>query len=152
LAVAVNVAVAELPAPASFEVTLPVVFVKTYPDGVPTNGRTDTEKLHDPPAAKVAALRLTDAPPAAAVIVPPPHEPVSPLGFWTKRLAGKVSVKPTPVSGTVPGLVTLNVNVEVCPKATVAGWNAFVMTGGDAGGAVTVRVAVPGFPSLLTRG
>src|SRR5205807_1175417 len=81
----------------------------------------------------------------AAVIVPPPHEPVRPLGVWTKRLAGKVSVKPTPVRGAEPGLVMANVNVELCPMEMVGGLNALVMLGGTAT-TITLRVAVPGFP------
>ena len=94
----------------------------------------------------VAPLKLTVPVPAVAVIVPPSHEPVRPLGVWTRRLAGKVSVKPTPVSGLEPGLVMVNDNVEVCPIETVLGLNDLAIVGGIAG-AVTVSVAVAGLAS-----
>jgi len=53
---------------------------------------TFTLKLQLPLAATVAPLRLTVLAPAAAVIVPPPHDPVRPLGDATVIPLGKMSV------------------------------------------------------------
>src|SRR5262249_49174579 len=60
-----------------------------------------TENVHDELAASVAPLRLTELEPADALIAPPPHDPVSPLGVATTRPGGSVSEKATPVSATV---------------------------------------------------
>ena len=84
-------AVAVPPLPPSVEVTLPVVLVFS-PAVVPV---TFTEKVQELLPASVAPDKLTPPPPAVAEIVPPPHEPVRPLGVATTRPAGNVSVKPT---------------------------------------------------------
>jgi hypothetical protein len=96
--------------------------------------------MHAPLAGMVPPLKLTELPPAAAAIVPAPHEPVSPFGFCTKRFAGKVSVKATPVIGLADGLLIVNVNVEVCPVNTLEGLNDFEMLGGWANNAPDVAI------------
>ena len=106
------VAVAWLPEPALLEVTLPVVLT-LCPPLVPT---TFTENVQEPPAAIVPPERLTTEKPETVpvVMVPAPHDPVSPFGFGIVRPAGSVSPKPTPVSATVAlGLVIVNVRVVV---------------------------------------
>ena len=55
-----------------------------------------TANVHEALLAKVAPERLTIFVACVAVIVPPPHEPVRPLGVEMIRPAGSVSVKPTP--------------------------------------------------------
>jgi len=91
---AVMLAVAVLPAPPSLEVTAPVVLT-SVPAVV---AFTLTLKVQDPLAAKVAAVKLTEVDPAAAVIAPPPQVPVRPLGVATTRPEGKASVNATPLS------------------------------------------------------
>jgi hypothetical protein len=106
-------------------------------------------KLHEELAAKVAADRLTLADAAVAVIVPPPHVPLRPLGVATTRPEGNVSVKPTPVS-EVPVLVfdTVKVNVVLPFKATLAAPNDFVMVGGPSTLTVAVLLVAPAPLSL----
>ena len=119
------------------ELTIPVVFT-LWPPLVPT---TFTEKVQEPPAAIVPPERLTTEKPETVpvVIVPAPHEPVSPFGFATARPAGRVSPKPTPVSVTVPlGLVMVKVSVVVPFKLMLAAPNALAMLGGP----ITVMLAV----------
>jgi hypothetical protein len=93
----VRLAVAVLPLPALVDVTAPVVLVR-LPVDVPC---TFTLNVHEPLAAMLAPLKATLFDPAAAVIVPPPQEPVNPLGVATRSPAGKVSVKATPVIAAV---------------------------------------------------
>ena len=134
-------AVAGAPAGASFEVTVLVVLVCT-PISVPV---TFTEKVHAVPAARVAPDRLMVFDPALAVIVPPPHEPVSPLGVDTTRPDGIVSVNASPVSGSEFGFVIVKLRAVLllgpnnCESA-----NALVILGGV--GNTTVRLAVEVFP------
>src|SRR5262249_22099022 len=70
--------------------------------------------------------------PAVAVKVPPLQLPRAPLGVATTRLAGRVSVKATPVSATVlaPGLVMVKVRVETLLGVITVGLNALVIDGG----------------------
>jgi hypothetical protein len=81
--------------------------------------------------------------PAVAVAVPP-QVLLSPLGVATTRLAGKVSVNPTPVSATVlaDGLVMVMVSALVPFTTMLPGVNALTVVGGLA----TVRVAVAAAP------
>ena len=81
-----------LPGPLSVAVTWTLLFFT--PPVVPV---TFTLKVQDAVAARVAPERLTLPDPATAVIVPPPHEPVSPFGVETTRPAGRLSVNATPV-------------------------------------------------------
>src|SRR5882724_2341686 len=56
------------------------------------------EKVHDVLWASVAPLKDAEPLPATAVIVPPPQLPARPFGVDTTRPAGKLSLKPIPVS------------------------------------------------------
>src|SRR6516165_8423837 len=80
-------AVAGPSVPPLVEVTSLVVLVCT-PVRVPV---TFTENVHDALAASVAPVRVTSWDPAAALIAPPPHDPVSPLGVATTSPGGSVS-------------------------------------------------------------
>jgi len=105
---------------------------------VPT---TFTEKVQEPPAAIVPPERLTTEKPETVpvVIVPAPHDPVSPFGVATVKPAGRVSPNPTPVSATVAlGLVIVKVSVVVPFRLMLAAPNAFAMLGGP----ITVMLAV----------
>jgi hypothetical protein len=105
---------------------------------VPT---TFTENVQEPPAAIVPPERLTTEKPETVpvVMVPAPHDPVSPFGFATARPAGRVSPNPTPLIETVAlGLVMVKVRVVVPFNWMVAAPNAFAMLGGP----ITVIVAV----------
>src|SRR5277367_4034681 len=110
-------AAAVVPAPPSTEFTAPVTLFCT-PPAIPV---TFTEKLQGALAANVAPVKVATFDPATAVIVPPPHVPVSPFGVDTARPAGSASLKPTPVSDVaVFGLLRVNVK-EVDPlKAILA--------------------------------
>ena len=90
----VTLAEAVLPVPPSVEVTLPVVLF-CRPAAMPV---TFTENVQELFAARVAPERLITFVPCVAVIIPPPHEPVSPFGVEITRPAGSESLKPTPVS------------------------------------------------------
>jgi hypothetical protein len=93
--------VAGAPGGASFEVTVLVVLVCT-PMATPV---TFTENVHEAPAASIAPDRLMLFDPATAVIVPPPQEPVTPLGVDTISPDGSISVNASPVSAIEFGLV-----------------------------------------------
>ena len=81
--------------------------------------------------------------PAFAVIVPPPHVPVSPLGVATTNPAGNESVNDTPVKELLAlGFVIVKVKDVVVPTSMVPAPNVLVMEGGDR----TVSVAVDVFP------
>ena len=103
---------------------------------------TLTEKVQEAPAASVAPERETALLPAVAVIVPPPHDPVRPLGVETTSPAGKLSVNPIPVSDIVlaVGLVIVNVRALVPLREIEEGVKVLEIVGGE--GATTVTVAV----------
>lgn len=127
LFVTVIEAVAFPPLPPSVDVTA-VVVLFCIPAAT---AETFTVKLHVAPAASVALDRLTLADPATAVIVPPPQEPVRPLGVATISPAGIVSVKPIPLKeAPVFGLESVNVREVVPFSATLATANALVKVGG----------------------
>src|ERR1700724_1346367 len=86
-------ALAVPPVPPWVELMAPVVLF-CVPAAMPV---TLTVKLHGVTPARVAPERLTVPEPAVAVIVPPPHEPVSPLGVETTSPEGSVSVNPIPL-------------------------------------------------------
>jgi hypothetical protein len=115
------------PVPPFVDVSAPVVLL-CDPAVVPV---TFTEKLQEDVAARVAADKITLAVPCVAVMVPPPQDPVSPLGVATTKPEGNVSVKPTPVSDE-PALVfdTVKVNVVLPFSGTVAAPKDFVIVGG----------------------
>jgi hypothetical protein len=105
---------------------------------------TFTTTVHELLAAIVPPVKDTVPDPAAAAVVPL-HVLVSPLGVATTRLAGKLSVKPTPVSPTVAeGLVMVMVIVLVPPTPIVLGVNTLVVVGGAT--TLIVSVAVPPVP------
>ena len=111
-ALTVSVALAVLPVPPLVEVTAEVVLVLS-PGLVPV---TLIENAQEAPAARVAPVRLTLVPPTAAEMVPPPHEPVRPLGVATKSPAGNVSVNATPLSAVEAlGLVMVKDSEVVAP-------------------------------------
>lgn len=83
-----------LPVPPSVEETLPVVLVEE-PAAVPV---TFTENVHEEFAARLAPLRLMRLVACVAVMVPPPQLPTRRFGVETANPAGRVSVKPTPLS------------------------------------------------------
>ena len=116
------------PFPASVEVTA-LVTLFCAPAVAPT---TFTVKVHEVAVASVAPDRLTLAEPLAAVIVPPPHVPVKPLGDDTVSPDGKASVKPIPLSNMLLlGLESVKVKVVLPFNATLAAPNAFPMVGGS---------------------
>src|SRR5256885_2285512 len=87
--------------------------------------------------------------PAVAVGVPP-QVLVSPLGVATSRLAGKVSVNPTPVSATVlaDGLVMVIVRALVPFTTMLAGVKALTVVGGVTTFRVAVLLVAPVPPSV----
>lgn len=118
---------AVLPPPPSVELTALVVLFCT-PVAI---AETSTVKLHEAPAASVAADSPTAPDPAVAVMLPPPQVPVRPLGVATSNPAGKVSVKPMPVSA-VPelGLEIWKVSNVNPFNATLPAPNDFEIVGG----------------------
>jgi hypothetical protein len=76
------------------------------------------------------------------VIVPPPHDPVRPLGVETASPAGKLSVNPIPVSDIVlvAGLVIVKLRALVPLREIAEGVKVLEIVGGE--GATTVTVAV----------
>src|SRR5205823_2745708 len=99
------------PAGASFELTALVVFVIT-PGAVPV---MFTLNVQDELAGMLAPVRLMVFVPATAVMVPPKHDPVNPLGVATTSPGISVSLKVTPVNGTALGLAMVKVRVEMPP-------------------------------------
>jgi hypothetical protein len=89
----------------------------------------------------VAPERLILPLPGVAVAVPP-QLLVSPLEAETTRPAGRASVKPTPVTGTVLGLGLLITkdSVVLAPRAMEASPKESLIVGGEM--PVTVRLAV----------
>ena len=85
------------PVPPSVDVMLPVVLF-CNPAAMPV---TFTEKVQLALAAKVAPDRLITFVFCVALIVPPPQEPVRPLGVEITRPAGNVSLKPIPLCDVV---------------------------------------------------
>jgi hypothetical protein len=139
--------VAVSPAPLSLAETWPVVFTL-----VPSVELTTfTLNVQDPPAASVPPDSATAAEPAVAVMVPPPHEPVSPLGVATVIPDGKVSVNATPVRELPPfGLPMVKLRLVAAPALTEGAPNDLEIDGGPG----TVRVAdaaapVPSFVELI---
>jgi hypothetical protein len=127
------------PGPLSVEEMTPVVLLIT-PALVPF---TETLKLQDALAARVAPDKLTEEEPGVAVIVPPPQVPASPLGVEITSPAGSESVKAMPLSEIVVfGLLMLKVS-EVEPfSGMLTAPNALVMVGAVA----TLRFAVAVLP------
>jgi hypothetical protein len=133
-AMTVVVALEVFPVPAFVEVTVTLLFFT--PAAVPV---TLTENVQALFAASVAPKRLTAPEPDEDVIVPPPHNPVSPFGVATTKPAGKLSVKATPVSATVftAGLVIVKLKDVEPFSGMLDAPNDFAITGALA----TVRLA-----------
>ncbi len=104
-----TVAAAVFPEPPSLDVTA-VVALSCSPAAMPA---TFTLKVQDALAARVAPDRDTLVAPSATVMVPPPHDPVRLLGVPKTSPAGRLSVKPIPVSGMVfaAGLVIVKLRL-----------------------------------------
>src|SRR4051794_25550467 len=82
-----------------------------------------------------------------AVIVPPPQDPVRAGSVATTRPAGRLSVKPTPVSeDPALGLVRVKLRLLVPFRPMLVGKNDFAIVGG-LGGVTTVRLAVAAGPA-----
>src|SRR6516162_2235034 len=89
-----------------------------------------TVNIHVAPAASVAPVKLIDPDPGAAVIVPPPQDPLTPFGVATTSPAGSVSVNPTPVSEVPPlGLLRLKLTLVVPPTPILDTANASLSVG-----------------------
>jgi len=112
----VRPAVEVFPVPPLVEVT--VALLVTVPLAlVPT---TLTEKVHEVEGARLAPARLTVEEPAVAVIVPPPHVPLRPLGEATATPAGRLLVNPIPVTVVLAlGLLILKVRLVTPVTAMV---------------------------------
>jgi hypothetical protein len=96
LLITVSDAFAVFPVPPFADVTLTLLLI------VPADALvTFTENVHEVLGASDAPESEAAAAPTAAVIVPPPHEPVSPFGLATTNPDGNESVKPTPVNVTL---------------------------------------------------
>jgi hypothetical protein len=142
----VMVALAELPVPPLVEVTgdVELFFMPTV------EPVTLTENVHDPLAASVAPDKLAEPDPAVAVMVPPPHDPVSPLGVEITRPAGSASVNATPVSGLEAfGLVMVNDSDVEPPTKIDAAPNDLLMLGGERALTVMLALAVLPVPPLV---
>ena len=115
---------------------LPVTLFWT-PAAVPV---TFTEKEQFAPAASAAPERLTTPVPAVAVIVPPPQDPLNPLGVETVSPAGSVSLKAMPCS-VVAELLFRRLNVKLVEpfSGIVAAPNDLVKL---VGGLTTAMLAV----------
>jgi hypothetical protein len=123
------------PVPPCVEVIAPVTFVFA-PPVVPV---TFTAKVQVALAARAAPESETVPDAAVAVKVPPPHEPVSPLGVATTKPAGKLSVKAIPLrADPLFGFARLNVRVVFPFSATIGTPKALPIVGG----AITLTVAV----------
>ena len=122
-----SVAEAVFPAPLSLEVTGPVVLV-FVPELVAV---TFAANVQDALVARVAPDSEMLDDPAAAVIVPPPHEPVRPFGVETTRPDGSGSETATPVSCAPEfGFVIVNVSDVLAPTEIDDAPNAFEIVGG----------------------
>ncbi len=72
---------------------------------------TLTLKLHEALAARLAPANCTNELPAVAVIVPPPQDPISPLGVATPSPEGRLSKKPT-LDKATPAFGLLSVKLK----------------------------------------
>jgi len=134
-----RLAEAALPVPPLVEETAPVVLLKVPP----ALAVTLTLKVHDALAARVAPVRLILPLAVVAVMAPPPHDPVSPLGVATVIPAGSESVNATPVNAALAlGLLIVKVRLVKPPTGMLAAPNDFEIEGG----AITVMDAFEVFP------
>jgi hypothetical protein len=129
------------PVPPSVDATLPVVLIGA-PAAVPV---TFSENVHEVFAARLAPFRLIELVAWVALIVPPPQAPDRPFGVEMIRPAGRVSLKPTPVSPIVlpAGLAIVKLTVADPFSGMLAALRASLMVGG----AATARLAEAAFPA-----
>ena len=119
---------------------------------LPSVAVTFTLNVHEAPAANVAPTRLMLPLPGVAVMIPPPHGPVTSFSVATTRPSGSVSVKPTPVSATVAfGLLMVAQAAEPPSGIDTAGIDAAVrndllIVGGATTAATTTTDAVEVLP------
>src|SRR2546423_2368442 len=124
------------PVPPSVELMVTLLFFA--PAEVPV---TLSETVHEPLAATVPPVRLTELDPATAAAAP--HVLSKAFGVATTRPDGSASVKLSPVSAAAGfGFVMVNVRLELPLRGTVAAPNALTI----AGGATTVIEAFAVFP------
>lgn len=109
---------------------------------------TFTLTVQELATAMLPPVRLTLPEPATALSVPP-QLLTAPFGLATTSLAGNVSLKATPASGSrlTAGLVMVKVRVETPVGAIVDGLNALAIDGGAS--TWSVAVAVPPVPPSL---
>jgi hypothetical protein len=101
------------------------------------------ENVHEALAASAAPDKTITLVPCVAVIVPPPHDPVCPLGVVITRPAGSVSVNATPErSCVVFGLLIVKLNDVEPFSGILAAPNALLIVGG----AATVMLAFDVLP------
>src|SRR5215469_14220047 len=138
------VAVADPPVPPSVEVTLLVVLVFD-PAVVPL---TLTLNVQEEFAGRVAPLSLTIPVPCVAVIVPPPQDPVSPLGVETTKPEGNGSLNPMPVNPLpVFGFCIVKLRLVDPPNGMLAAPNPLLIVGG-ANTVIDALAVLPVPPSL----
>ena len=119
------------------------------PGVIPTMGPTVIEQLL--PAGIVTPDQPIEVEPQAAVIEPPeqPMLPVKPQGVPMTRPAGRLSLKPTPVSApALFGLASVNFK-PVDPFSGIDDASNFLVTVGGIGATVRVAEAVPPVPPSL---
>lgn len=134
----VMLADAVVPVPPSLDMIAPVTLFCT-PATVPVTFTTNEQAVPD---ARPAPDRLMLLPPAAAVMVPAPHEPVSPLGDATRSPEGNVSVKPTPLIAPVFGLLIVKLKVVLPLSGIVGAPKVSVIVGAD----TTLKFMLTAFP------
>ena len=129
-----------VPVPPFDEVIAPVVLLLT-PGVMPV---TSTVIVQFPPAPTVPPLKLIVDVPAVAVTAPP--QLVLVLGeLATRNPAGRLSVKATPASASVPfGFEIVNVSVAVPFNGTVGAENCLAIVGAASTVTVAVLLTAPG--------
>lgn len=132
------------PVPPSVEV-IALVVLFCCPAAVPV---TFTENVHEPVAASEAPERLSAPVPCVAVIVPPPHEPASPLGVEMTKPAGRVSLNEIP-SNVVAELLfcTLKLRLVLPFSGMLVAPKTLLRTGGPT--TVTLAFEVLPVPPLV---
>jgi hypothetical protein len=112
---------------------------------------TLTLKVQDADVARVPPESETLPLPATAVMVPPPHEPVSPFGVAIVRPDGNASVKPIPVRAVDAfGLVMVKLKLVLPPAGMLAAPKDFAIEGADPMTSVAEAVLpVPAFDELI---
>lgn len=106
-------------------------------------------KVQEALATSVASNRLALLDPAVAVMAPLPHDPLKLLGLATTSPAGRLSVKPMPLNGSLPfGFVMVKLSVVFPFGSTVAAPNVLVSVGDATTVNAVVLLTAPGPLSL----